>query len=196
MGKYSVPESIRQMKPKGTMVKCISGHYYVYEYSTVTGADGKRHTEMGKAIGSIREGIGFIPNSNFACDTEITSLEFGEYAVTLANSLKTLALLRECFNPEDAVRIYSVAVIHFVQGFTYLKDIKDYYDMVFPYVNPGGYIIADNTLWDGHVLEAPPVRDPQTRGIMEFNDFVAQDERVEKVILPLRDGLSIIRVKR
>ena len=40
MGKYSVPESIRQMKPKGTMVKCISGHYYVYEYSTVTGADG------------------------------------------------------------------------------------------------------------------------------------------------------------
>ena len=51
MGKYSVPESIRQMKPKGTMVKCISGHYYVYEYSTVTGADGKRHTEMGKAIG-------------------------------------------------------------------------------------------------------------------------------------------------
>ena len=73
---------------------------------------------------------------------------------------------------------------------------KDYYDMVFPYVNPGGYIIADNTLWDGHVLETPPVKDPQTRGIMEFNDFVAQDERVEKVILPLRDGLSIIRVKR
>ena len=72
---------------------------------------------------------------------------------------------------------------------------KDYYDMVFPYVNPGGYIIADNTLWDGHVLETPPVKDPQTRGIMEFNDFVAQDERVEKVILPLRDGLSIIRVK-
>ena len=129
MGKYSVPESIRQMKPKGTMVKCISGHYYVYEYSTVTGADGKRHTEMGKAIGSIREGIGFIPNSNFACDTEITSLEFGEYAITLANSGNTLALLRECFNPEDAARIYSVAVIHFVQGFTYLKDIKDYYDM-------------------------------------------------------------------
>ena len=117
MGKYSVPESIRQMKPKGTMVKCISGHYYVYEYSTVTGADGKRHTEMGKAIGSIREGIGFIPNSNFVCDTEITSLEFGEYAVTLANSGDTLALLRECFNPEDAVRIYSVAVIHFVYVF-------------------------------------------------------------------------------
>ena len=129
MGKYAVPESIRQMKPKGTMVKCISGHYYVYEYSTVTGPDGKRRTEMGKAIGSIREGIGFIPNNNFACDTEITSLEFGEYAITLANSGETLSLLRECFNPEDAARIYSVAIIHFVHGFTYLKDIKDYYDM-------------------------------------------------------------------
>ena len=129
MGKYAVPESIRQMKPKGTMVKCISGHYYVYEYSTVTGPDGKRRTEMGKAIGSIREGIGFIPNNNFACDTEITSLEFGEYAITLANSGETLSLLRECFNPEDAARIYAVAIIHFVHGFTYLKDIKDYYDM-------------------------------------------------------------------
>ena len=129
MGKYSVPESIRQMKPKGTMVKNISGHYYVYEYRSVTGADGKRHTEMGKAIGAIREGIGFIPNDSFACDTEITSLDFGEYAITLANSTRTLALLRECFNPEDAARIYTVGVIHFIQGFTYLKDIRNYHDM-------------------------------------------------------------------
>jgi predicted O-methyltransferase YrrM len=67
--------------------------------------------------------------------------------------------------------------------------------MVLKYLNPGGYILADNTLWDGHVLEAPPVKDPQTRSIMQFNDLVAQDERVEKVILPLRDGLTIIRKK-
>ena len=56
MGKYSVPEPIRQMKPKGIMVKCFSGHYYVYEYATVTGTYGKCHTEMGKVIGSIKEG--------------------------------------------------------------------------------------------------------------------------------------------
>lgn len=129
MGNYSVPESIRQYKPKGTMVKNISGHYYVYEYSSFTGEDGKRHTKMGKAIGSIREGIGFVPNNSFSCDTEISTLDFGEYAIAIVNSRKTLSLLMECFNPEEAAMIYTVALIHFIQGFTYLKDIKSYYDM-------------------------------------------------------------------
>ena len=129
MGKYSVPDSVRQLKPKGTMVKNISGHYYVYEYSNYTDDNGKRHTKMGKLIGSIKEGIGFIPNSTFACDSEISSLDFGEYAITLANSTRTLELLKECFNPQDAVTIYTVALIHFIQGFTYLRDMKAYYDM-------------------------------------------------------------------
>ena len=62
-------------------------------------------------------------------------------------------------------------------------------------LSQGGYIIADNTLWDGHVLEQPRSADTQTIGIKAFNDFVAKDERVEKVILPLRDGLTIIRKK-
>lgn len=70
----------------------------------------------------------------------------------------------------------------------------DYYDMVMNYLKPGGYIIADNTLWDGHVVETDH-DDPQTRGIMNFNDVVAKDDRVEKVILPVRDGLSVIRRK-
>ena len=56
-------------------------------------------------------------------------------------------------------------------------------------------IVANNTLWDGHVVEEDHMNDRQTRGIMEFNDFVANDESVEKVILPLRDGLTIIRIK-
>lgn len=129
MGNYSVPESIRKYKPKGTMVKRISGYYYVYEYASFMGEDGKRHTKMGKVIGSIKEGIGFIPNNSFNCDTEISTLEFGEYAVVLANSSRTLSLLRECFNPSDALRIYVVAVIHFVQGFTYMRDIRTYYEM-------------------------------------------------------------------
>ena len=72
----------------------------------------------------------------------------------------------------------------------------DYYNMVMNHLNPGGYIIADNTLWDGHVLESDThYTDRQTLGIKAFNDLVAQDERVEKVILPLRDGLTIIRKK-
>ena len=70
----------------------------------------------------------------------------------------------------------------------------EYYEMVLHHLAPGGYILADNTLWDGHVVEEN-VHDAQTLGIMAFNDLVAADERVEKVILPLRDGLSIIRKK-
>lgn len=75
------------------------------------------------------------------------------------------------------------------------RKYPDYYQMVLPILRPGGFILADNTLWDGHVVEQAPVRDPQTQGIMDFNDMVAADSRVEKVILPLRDGLTIIRKK-
>ena len=72
----------------------------------------------------------------------------------------------------------------------------EYYEMVLARLSGGGYIIADNTLWDGHVLEEQPHRtDLQTISIKSFNDLVAWDARVEKVILPLRDGLTIIRKK-
>ncbi|MDE7109794.1 MAG: methyltransferase, partial [Muribaculaceae bacterium] len=59
-------------------------------------------------------------------------------------------------------------------------------------IAPGGFIIADNTLWDGHVLE-PDTRSPQTKGIMAFNDAVAADPDFETVMIPLRDGLTILR---
>lgn len=71
----------------------------------------------------------------------------------------------------------------------------EYYEMVLAYLSQGGYIIADNTLWDGHVLEQAHSNDYQTIGIQAFNDYVAKDERVEKVILPMRDGLTLIRKK-
>jgi predicted O-methyltransferase YrrM len=72
---------------------------------------------------------------------------------------------------------------------------KEYYEMVLQHIRPGGYMLADNTLWDGHVIEEPTPKDAQTKGIMAFNDYLAKDTRVEKVILPLRDGLTIIRKK-
>lgn len=68
----------------------------------------------------------------------------------------------------------------------------EYYNLIFDKVRSGGLIIADNTLWDGKVLETPHHTDKQTIGIQEFNDMVAADERVEKVILPMRDGLTLI----
>lgn len=69
------------------------------------------------------------------------------------------------------------------------------YEMALKVLRPGGFILADNTLWDGHVLEKPRPSDRQTVGIEAFNDHVASDGRVEKVILPLRDGLTLIRKK-
>jgi caffeoyl-CoA O-methyltransferase len=70
-----------------------------------------------------------------------------------------------------------------------------YYNQVFDKIRPGGIIIADNTLWSGKVLKSPAPDDEQTRGIVEFNEMVKSDSRVEKVILPLRDGMTIIRKK-
>ena len=70
---------------------------------------------------------------------------------------------------------------------------KDYYDAVFDKVKSGGYIIADNVLWDGKIVKEIKPNDHFTKGILEFNDYIKNDSRVEKVLLPLRDGMMIIR---
>ena len=68
-----------------------------------------------------------------------------------------------------------------------------YLDLIYPLVPVGGFILADNTLWDGHIIDPAYDKDKQTLGLRAFNDKVAADERFEQVILPLRDGLTIIR---
>lgn len=68
-----------------------------------------------------------------------------------------------------------------------------YYDLIYSRVRVGGYILADNTLWDGHVVDSAYDRDAQTLGLRAFNERIATDERVEQVILPVRDGLTLIR---
>ena len=73
---------------------------------------------------------------------------------------------------------------------------RDYYELVLPRLKSGGFILADNTLWDGKVLiDKPESNDYQTIAIKAFNDFIATDNRIEKVILPLRDGLTLIMKK-
>ena len=71
----------------------------------------------------------------------------------------------------------------------------DYYELALRLLTPQGYILADNTLWDAHIIDPAYDRDAQTLGIRDFNDKIAQDNRVEKVILPLRDGLTLIKAK-
>jgi len=68
-----------------------------------------------------------------------------------------------------------------------------YLEALYPFVPIGGFILADNTLWDGHIVDPAYNKDKQTLGLRAFNDHVAADERFEQVILPLRDGLTIIR---
>ena len=76
------------------------------------------------------------------------------------------------------------------------RDYPEYYELVFDLVRPGGWILADNVLWDGKVALDPMPQDRQTLGIDNFNRRVASDPRVESVIIPIRDGLNLIRKLR
>ena len=75
------------------------------------------------------------------------------------------------------------------------REYLEYYNLVFDRVSYGGFIIADNTLWDGKVVDPGNKPDAQTAGILEFNNAITNDNRVEKVIVPIRDGLTIIYKK-
>ena len=75
------------------------------------------------------------------------------------------------------------------------RNYAAYYELILSYLRQGGFMLVDNTLWDGHVIEEVKQNDYQTKGILTFNELVAKDPRVETVILPLRDGLTLIRKK-
>ena len=75
------------------------------------------------------------------------------------------------------------------------RDYCAYYDLAFGKLRKGGIILADNTLWNGKVIDDRYENDDQTKGVLEFNNHIKEDMRIEKVILPIRDGLTIIRKK-
>jgi len=103
---------------------------------------------------------------------------------------------------EDRIKLYMGDAIKIIPTLNYMYDIiyidadksnyLNYYKLCFDKLKAGGYIIADNVLWDGKVLNNPSINDKDTKGIIEFNKFIKGDNRVEKVILPIRDGLTII----
>ncbi len=100
---------------------------------------------------------------------------------------ETLARLREEYTAREDM-LYDIVYMDANK-----REYCEYYDLVFDMVRPGGLILADNVLWDGKVCQAPLPQDKQTLGIARFNDLIKEDRRVESVILPLRDGLNIIR---
>lgn len=75
------------------------------------------------------------------------------------------------------------------------REYCEYYDLVFDMIRPGGLILADNVIWDGKVCQDPLPQDKQTLSIVRFNDMVSADPRVESIIIPIRDGLNVIRKK-
>ena len=75
------------------------------------------------------------------------------------------------------------------------REYLQYYNLLIDRLQSGAFLIADNTLWSGKVLGEPKADDFQTKGILEFNTMLRNDNRVEKVILPLRDGMTLIRKK-
>ena len=102
-----------------------------------------------------------------------------------------------CFHIGNALE--EVPLLGEVFDFVFMDGDKrqymEYYEMILQHTSPGALILADNTLWDGHVVDKAYQNDRQTVAINEFNAFVAADKRVEKLILPLRDGLTMIRKK-
>jgi predicted O-methyltransferase YrrM len=116
-------------------------------------------------------------------------LHIGDCKETLVR-LRSEMGLGEDSGDVDTSKMYDIVYIDANK-----REYCEYYDLVFDMVRPGGLILADNVIWDGKVCMDPLPQDKQTLEIVRFNDKVTADPRVESVILPLRDGLNVIRKK-
>ena len=148
MGVYSVPASIRNMKPTGTMVKRIHDNYYVYEHKTIKDENGVWKTKMGKLIGRIDPNIGFISNEQSNKKANITTVDFGEYFLACSLSKDVLDKLIKVFGKADAYAIYIIAIIHFVNNFTYIKDIKIKFDQSYLSVKYSSLALGEKSVSD------------------------------------------------
>lgn len=120
---------------------------------------------------------------------EIIELHIGDCKETLKRLRAEMGLDMNC-TASNSSRLYDIVYMDANK-----REYCEYYELVFDMVRPGGLILADNVLWDGKVCQDPLPQDKQTLGIARFNDMVSSDPRVESVILPLRDGLNVIRKK-
>lgn len=118
------------------------------------------------------------------------SLHIGDCKETLA-AMRSEMGIADDMGTADTDKLYDIVYMDANK-----REYCEYYELVFDMVRPGGLILADNVLWDGKVCQDPLPQDKQTLGIARFNDMVSADPRVESVIIPLRDGLNIIRKKK
>lgn len=122
--------------------------------------------------------------------SEKISLHIGDCKETLLHLRTEMGLDATSSQNADVTKMYDIVYMDANK-----REYCEYYNLVFDMVRPGGLILADNVLWDGKVCQDPLPQDKQTLGIARFNDMVSADPRVESVIIPLRDGLNIIRKK-
>ena len=141
------------------------------------------HILPGFQIGAILEGF------EKAGVEDKVQLHIGDCKETLVR-LRSEMGLGEDSGDVDTSKMYDIVYIDANK-----REYCEYYDLVFDMVRPGGLILADNVIWDGKVCMDPLPQDKQTLEIVRFNDKVTADPRVESVILPLRDGLNVIRKK-
>ena len=129
MGAYSVPEEIRKLKPKGTIVKVISGNYYVYSHSQHKDpVTGKWKTDPGKILGKIIPGVGYIPNEDACRNKGITCFDYGEYLMSCFLSGKDYELLKEFFTAEESMQLFSLSTIIAVEGYKGITVAEDYFE--------------------------------------------------------------------
>ena len=121
--------------------------------------------------------------------SDIIELHIGDCKETLVR-LRSEIGLGDSNATAQADKMYDIVYIDANK-----REYCEYYDLVFDMIRPGGLILADNVLWDGKVCMDPLPQDKQTVGIARFNDMISADPRVESGILPLRDGLNVIRKK-
>lgn len=130
MGDYSVPENIRALKPKGTIIKKIKGNYYVYSHSQVKDEKtNKWKTTPGKLLGKIVPNVGFCPKeSKIDSVDSITCFDYGEYLLTCGIAKTEYDLLTKIFNPDEAMTLFYMASFYAINGFIGLKALDLNYD--------------------------------------------------------------------
>ena len=123
--------------------------------------------------------------------SDVIQLHIGDCKETLKTLRRDIGLSETAGEGQvDPSKLYDIVYMDANK-----REYCEYYDLVFDMIRPGGLILADNVIWDGKVCMDPLPQDKQTLEIVRFNNKVTADPRVESVILPLRDGLNVIRKK-
>ena len=161
------------------MVSCMMRPHRILEIGTFTG-----YSTINLALGLAEGGVLHTIDSN------VEPVEIGKKYFELAEVEEKIKI--HIGNAKDVIpQIDEMFDLVFIDADK--ENYLNYYHLVFDKVNPGGFILADNAFWGGKVFKNQKANDRESRGIIEFNDFVQSDGRVENMILPLRDGVMMVR---